>query len=222
VASYLFPFRTNPGRVFHKQVCLTDHYEDLRKELGTATGVIQDVYTPAPVLLRSEARRGLKTGAGLLGSFVQCLLCVAEDEPQADNRVWLSDEIDDHDMPLVAVHHRYSAADHRRSDHLLKRAAAIMRRAGGLVPYVHRIDSLSHALGTLRAGTSCETSVLDPECRFWGIDNLTVSDGSFMPTAGGVNPSLTIAANALRVAERLVGRMRPAASGQVQASRGTP
>ena len=44
---------------------------------------------------------------------------------------------------------------------------------------------------------------LDPWCRFRGVENLFVVDASFMPTGGGVNPSLTIAANALRVAEAI-------------------
>ena len=46
-------------------------------------------------------------------------------------------------------------------------------------------------------------SALDEDCRYRGVDNLYVVDGSFMPTSAGVNPSLTIAANALRVGERL-------------------
>ena len=50
---------------------------------------------------------------------------------------------------------------------------------------------------TARAG-------LDPWCRFFGVPNLFVVDASFMPSSGGVNPSLTIAANALRVGEHLV------------------
>ena len=48
IANYIFPFRTNPQQVFHKQLCFSDFYEDLRAELGTAVGVIQDIYTPAP------------------------------------------------------------------------------------------------------------------------------------------------------------------------------
>jgi choline dehydrogenase-like flavoprotein len=46
--------------------------------------------------------------------------------------------------------------------------------------------------------------VLDPWCRFFGMRNLFVVDSSFMPSAGGVNPSLTIAANALRVGRYIV------------------
>ena len=48
-----------------------------------------------------------------------------------------------------------------------------------------------------------ETGALSPDCRFWALPNLFVVDGSFMPTSGGVNPSLTITANALRVAAQI-------------------
>ena len=57
---------------------------------------------------------------------------------------------------------------------------------------------------TLRSANTPEEGVLDSHCRVWGVDNLFVTDGSFMPTSGGVNPSLTIAANALRIAERMM------------------
>ena len=87
---------------------------------------------------------------------------------------------------------------------LLKRARRVLRKAGGLASYTYPIDSFSHAVGTLRCGTTAEQSVLDADCRYWGAENLYVVDGAFMPSSGGVNPSLTIAANALRVAEKMV------------------
>jgi choline dehydrogenase-like flavoprotein len=48
------------------------------------------------------------------------------------------------------------------------------------------------------------TAPLDGWCRFRGIDNLLVVDGSALPTSGAVNPSLTIAAVALRAIDHLV------------------
>jgi len=63
--------------------------------------------------------------------------------------------------------------------------------------------NFGHPCGTLRFGNDPATSVLDPDCRAHGIDNLHVVDASFFPTSMGVNPSLTIAANALRVAARM-------------------
>jgi choline dehydrogenase-like flavoprotein len=69
--------------------------------------------------------------------------------------------------------------------------------------YVHKIKTFSHALGTARFGPDPATSVLDEWNRFRGIENLRVVDASFMPTSAGVNPSLTISANALRVGEHV-------------------
>lgn len=60
-----------------------------------------------------------------------------------------------------------------------------------------------HPCGTLRFGADPAMSVLDPFCRAHFLENLYVVDSSFMPTSSGVNPSLIIAAKALRVADRL-------------------
>jgi choline dehydrogenase-like flavoprotein len=67
---------------------------------------------------------------------------------------------------------------------------------------------LGHPSGTCRFGDDPATSVLDRNCRVHDLDNLYVVDGSFMPSSGGANPSLTIAANALRVAEAIGDRLR--------------
>jgi choline dehydrogenase-like flavoprotein len=53
-------------------------------------------------------------------------------------------------------------------------------------------------------GLDPTTSALDGDCRLRGVDNLWVTDGSALPMSAGVNPSLTIAANALRAATRMV------------------
>jgi choline dehydrogenase-like flavoprotein len=47
------------------------------------------------------------------------------------------------------------------------------------------------------------TGVTDPDCRAHGIANLFIADASFMPTSAAANPSLTVAANALRVADKI-------------------
>ena len=65
----------------------------------------------------------------------------------------------------------------------------------------------NHVLGGARFGTDPNDSVLDPDCRVWGVDNLYVTDGSFMPTSGSANPTLTIEANSFRVGEILRGRL---------------
>ena len=211
VCSYVFPFRTNPEQVFHKQLCFGDFYEDLRAELGTAVGVIQDIYTPAPEVIQHHAPPGGRWLAGLFAPFMQNLLCIAEDEPQLQNRVRLNEHLDARGMQGIAIEHNYSRDDRRRRDYLLGHARRVLRKAGGLASYTYPIDSFSHAVGTLRSASTPEEGVLDSHCRVWGVDNLFVTDGSFMPTSGGVNPSLTIAANALRVAAKISGANGPLA-----------
>ena len=64
-----------------------------------------------------------------------------------------------------------------------------------------------HTCGTCRFGDDPRSSVLDRNNRAHGVENLYVVDASFFPSSGGTNPSLTIAANALRVAEAIAGQL---------------
>jgi choline dehydrogenase-like flavoprotein len=58
-------------------------------------------------------------------------------------------------------------------------------------------------MGGCRMGSDPSNSVTDANGRTWGIATLWICDGSLMPTGGGVNPSLTIMANAARIADRI-------------------
>jgi choline dehydrogenase-like flavoprotein len=70
------------------------------------------------------------------------------------------------------------------------------------------IGGTAHQAGTLVFGDDPQTSVLDTNCRAHDVDNLYVTDASFFPSIGAVNPTLTIIANALRVAEHLADRLK--------------
>ena len=70
------------------------------------------------------------------------------------------------------------------------------------------IGGTAHQAGTLRFGVDPATSVLDTDCKAHQLDNLYVTDASFFPSIGAVNPTLTIIANALRVADVIALRMR--------------
>ena len=69
------------------------------------------------------------------------------------------------------------------------------------------IGGTAHQAGTLRFGRDPATSVLDLNCKAHELDNLYVVDASFFPSIGAVNPTLTIIANALRVADHLIERL---------------
>ncbi len=69
------------------------------------------------------------------------------------------------------------------------------------------VAATSHQAGTVRFGTDPASSALDVDCKAHELDNLYVVDGSFMPSIGAVNPTLTIIANALRVGDRIAERI---------------
>jgi len=93
--------------------------------------------------------------------------------------------------------------DERARDVLSRRARAVLREAGAFFFYRHLVRTFSPAAGTVRFGDDLRSAPLDRNCRLRGYTNLYVVDASVMPTSGTVNPSLTIAANALRVGTRL-------------------
>ena len=63
---------------------------------------------------------------------------------------------------------------------------------------------VNHQMGTMRMGSDPDTSVVNGDGRFWGVDNMYVCDGSVLPTSGGYNPTLTIQAVAWRTANAIV------------------
>ena len=66
------------------------------------------------------------------------------------------------------------------------------------------LEGVGHQNGTCRMGADPETSVLDPNCKAHDLDNLYVVDASCFVSASAVNPSLTIIANAIRIADHLL------------------
>lgn len=88
---------------------------------------------------------------------------------------------------------------------LVRRFRALLRRAGWPIVLSRAFDRTvpSHQCGTARFGTDPRRSVLDPWCRAHDHPNLFVVDASFLPASGAVNPALTIAAQALRVADHI-------------------
>ena len=97
----------------------------------------------------------------------------------------------------------------KKLEHILSQAGAhplMMERnlyLGKGIP----LSGTAHQAGTLRFGTDPATSVLDLNCKAHQLDNLYVTDASFFPSIGAVNPTLTIIANALRVADHIAERL---------------
>lgn len=204
-----FRRRPDPEGRFHKQLGIHDLYFGGPDGPPDRLGGLQQLPTPPVALARDGLPGPLKVLAPLV-SHLTGLLVIAEDQPQRANRVTLGTGRDRDGMPRLEIHHRYTERDLAAAAVLRGAARRILRRAGALFCYRHVIDTWSHALGTVRMGTDPRRAPLDGDQRFRGTDNLLVTDGSALPRAAGVNPSLTIAATALRAAERLVARHRAA------------
>lgn len=203
----LFPFQPAKDNRFHKQLGFHDFYfghPSIKKPPGKL-GSIQQVQTPPVSLVKAMLPKPLGEAASIVIKHLTGMLVMAEDQPQYENHVAVDfSQRDPFGLPQLVISHRYSDRDYAARKALLKKARQILYKTGALFCYVHDIKTFSHAVGTVRMGNDPKISPLDVQCHFRGIRNLFVVDGSFMPTSGGVNPSLTISANALRVGEYLL------------------
>lgn len=131
--------------------------------------------------------------------------------PREDTWIGLDpSRVDRFGMPLARIHLGQCAHQKQAGRQLSDIALGLLREMGADTPLLPAVGGTSKYLvhGTCRAGHDPEHSVLDPWCRVHGVDNLFVVDGSFMPTSGGASPTLTIVANALRVADHMLGNVR--------------
>jgi choline dehydrogenase-like flavoprotein len=136
---------------------------------------------------------------------------VLHDMPRHDNRVDLDDEVKDAwGLPAARITLTPHENDLKQGRFLIDRAADILGAAGSRrvqKVYAQRVTgNCSHQHGTLRMGTDPAMSVLDKYCRAHEVANLYAVDGSPFPTGTGANPTLTIMANAWRVAAKIVER----------------
>jgi choline dehydrogenase-like flavoprotein len=191
----------NPERAFDKQVAIHDFYYSAPEWDATQgpLGGIQQL-TPSAGLVRAHLPAVMRDPAAALVAHATGLLVIAEDQPRAENRVTIDPSTRDRfGLPLLRVHHAYTMRDESAARVLVTHARRVLREAGAQLTYVHAIDTFSHALGTVRMGLDPRTAPLDADGRYRGLDNLYIADASALPRAAGVNPSLTIAANALRI-----------------------
>lgn len=132
------------------------------------------------------------------------LMTMMEDLPQWENRVELH-PVGPDGRERITVHYKISHYDKKR----LKEFRGLFKRAVFPYPnfqigFSNSLNFMGHTCGTCRFGDDPRTSVLNKMNRAHDVDNLYVVDSSFFPSSGGINPALTIAANALRVAEHIL------------------
>ncbi len=137
----------------------------------------------------------------------------AEQAPNPDSRVTLASGRDRLGVPLPRVDWRLGELDRRTAEVTVATVAGEFRRLGlgdvraepwlGDAGWAERISDQYHQMGTTRLGRDPRTSVVDPDCRVHGVHGLYVSGASVFPVAGFTNPTLLIAALAIRLADHL-------------------
>jgi choline dehydrogenase-like flavoprotein len=107
--------------------------------------------------------------------------------------------------PVARVRIGYHPHDLKVGHYLNDRALQVFERMGAknIRSSISGAPPQNLVAGGCRFGTDPRSSVLDADCRAHDVDNLYVTDGSFMPTGGSVPYTWTIYANAFRVAERI-------------------
>jgi len=126
---------------------------------------------------------------------------IMEDLPYLDNRVLPWDRPGSDGRQRLRIQYRFHASE-------IERRAVFLRQLKEVLKPFRKItlraadnnEALAHVCGTCRFGSDPKTSVLDAHNRAHELDNLYVVDASFFPSSAGLNPALTVAANALRVA----------------------
>ena len=189
------PFRRNPT-VFQKTVAINDFYlrgRDVSYPLGQIQsqgrthGVMAQTVVPSVPLwfFNYWVERGLDW------------LAMTEDLPRPDNRVVVRS-----DGRIQLHYHPNNRVAHEQ---LVLEVKQMLRGLGLRITYTHAhtAENTTHQCGTLCFGTDPRQSVLDPYCRSHDVENLFVVDASFFPSSAAVNPGLTIAAQALRVADHI-------------------
>lgn len=139
-----------------------------------------------------------------LASFMECL-------PRPDNRVYLHpDKKDRFGIPQVAAEFSWSDNERNIARDTGVQAEKIMRAAGAMFWSINGADKMSeggsgiHEMGTARMGDDPGQSVLNRHNRAHELDNLYVTDGSFMTSSSCVNPSLTYMAFTARACDHAV------------------
>lgn len=189
----------------HKSIGISDFYVD--SETGTKLGVFQSFgslppmkYVVAEMKEKFPWLNYLPGASFIIGKAAKnifsthVMASIIEDSPIKNNRLIFDD------TDKVRIDYQISADDKKK----IQRSRQIAKRI--FFPFLKKIQAeaesnrrLAHACGTCRMGESIQESVVDWNCRVHELENLYIVDSSVFPSSSGKNPSLTIAANAIRV-----------------------
>lgn len=182
--------------VYQKTLGINDFYlSDGRG--GRPLGNVQLLGRVTAPILKANVPLAPEWALGPMAARAVDWYLMSEDLPDPESRITLNGE------RIVLTWKRSNMRAHRRLAEVMRERC---RAAGFPIVLVKAFDrrTPSHQCGTVRFGTDGATAPLDTFCRAFDHPNLFVVDASFLPTSAAVNPSLTVAAQALRVADHVL------------------
>jgi choline dehydrogenase-like flavoprotein len=187
------PFRRN-RTVYEKTIQINDFYLTGGPN-GEPLGNIQMLGRITGPILAGEAGLPLWLARHIADHSIH-IMAMSEDLPDPNSRVlWKNGE----------VVLDWKKTNTRAHDLLVSRLKQAMRKAGWPITLARGFPKSkpSHQCGTARIGANPATSVVDANLKAHDLDNLYIVDASVLPTSAAVNPSLTVAALALRAGEHI-------------------
>jgi choline dehydrogenase-like flavoprotein len=191
------PFKKNPT-IFQKTMGINDFYFG---KAGDPIGHISLIGKATEGILKAEKPFAPRFVLKFIAEHSMDWWFQTEDLPRRENGVALT--------PDGRVRLNWTRTNRAPHERLISHWKKILWKIGFRVMLTQAmpINAVAHQVGTAVMGKDPATSVLDTENRAHDVENLYVVDGSFFPSASAVNPALTIAANALRVGDRLKERL---------------
>jgi choline dehydrogenase-like flavoprotein len=171
-------------------------------------------------IIMSVRAKFLLNGTRWLAEDTTTLVIETEQSPNPDSRISLSGERDALGLPRSRIDWRLTELDRHSSATMVQLLAkqwgennqARVRipewLIDGRADWAAHFKDVGHHIGTTRMADSPERGVVDRNCRVHEVDNLYMSGASVFTTSGHVNPTLTIVALALRLADHVKGLLQ--------------
>ena len=189
---------------FVKQVGFADFYFGTRK-YPHKMGIVQSLPVPGPLMTAKMSPFVPAPVRQFLRQRILPLAGIIEDLPNPANRVTLGPN---GEAKLTHRFGKYDIVRRRASDASYRENPQESPvRCTVFLASTFSDEHVAHQCGTLRFGNDPAHAVLDSDCRMYANPNVFAVDGSFLPTSLGVGPGLTIMANALRVATKVVAEI---------------
>ncbi len=214
----LFPFRGPPstsGIETFRDGPTRDRRAAFRMSLGNdGWSRIGSPQTDAVKLVQTEGLFGKELSRRLFEDVSRQarMSCSVEVLPNPENRIQLSDQTDSFGIPRPQIH--FATDDYTRTafGSALDVMAAVLRAIAATPLPLDRnplnYSGAGHIMGTCRMGFDRASSVVDPDCRSHDHPTLFITGSATFPTCGTANPTITLAALALRAAST-IGQVLP-------------